>query len=60
MNTYIKMQISNMLMFLDSFQKSCEIAATKDDGKIDKEEKKDLAKIKAASDRFKKELEKYR
>lgn len=58
MNTYMEIQIRNMIMYLDAFQKSCEVAAVKDDGKIDKEEQKRLNKIKEASAKYKKELEK--
>lgn len=58
MNIYIEMQIKNMLMYLDAFQKSCEMAATKDDGKIDQNEQKKLKQIKTAIERFKKDLEK--
>ena len=58
MNTYIEIQIRNMILYLNTFQKSCELAAQKDDGKIDKTEQKQLAKIKAAVERFQKDLEK--
>lgn len=58
MNTYMEIQIRNMIMYLDAFQRSCEVAAVKDDGKIDKEEQKRLNKIKEASTKYKRELEK--
>lgn len=58
MNTYMEIQIRNMIMYLDAFEKSCETAAIKDDGKIDKEEQKRLKTIKEASKEYKKKLEK--
>lgn len=56
MNNYIDMQIRNMDMILNTFVQSCEMAARKDDGKIDKAEQKQIDKIKAATNKFKKEL----
>ncbi len=60
MNTYIEMQIRNMLMFLDAFEKSCKMAAVKDDGVVDKIEAKQLKKINAAVARFRSDLESVR
>lgn len=56
MNNYIDMQIRNMDMILNTFVQSCEMAARKDDGKIDKAEQKQIDKIKAGTNKFKKEL----
>lgn len=56
MNNYIRLQLSNMELYLNTFIKSCELAATKDDGMIDKQEQKELHKIKQAVERFKKDL----
>ena len=42
------------------FNQSCQIAAMKDDGKISKEEAKQLSKIQAAVERFCKELDKVK
>lgn len=58
MNEYIKAQITNITAMVKTFELSCKIAATKNDGKIDREEVKQLKKIKAASKRFIHELEK--
>ena len=58
MNTFMEMQIRNMKMLLATFESSCKMAAAKDDGKIDREEAKQLAKIQAAVDRFRKDLDK--
>ena len=58
MNTFMEMQIRNMKMFLDTFERSCKMAAVKDDGKIDREEAKQLAKLQAAVERFRKDLDK--
>lgn len=57
MNDYIKSQIVNMLSFTKTFEQACELAATKNDGKIDAAETKTLKKIKAATTKFQKELE---
>ena len=58
MNTYIKMQLQTMIQYVDSFEQACEMAATKDDGVVDKKEAKQLKKIRKAVIRFKKDLQK--
>lgn len=58
MNSYIKMQLNVMIQYLDSFEQACQIAATKDDGQIDRREKKQLRKIRKSVARFKRDLEK--
>ena len=57
MNDYIDMQIRNMISMTKTFEQACVLAATKNDGKIDAAEMKALKKIKAASNRFIKEIE---
>lgn len=57
MNSFIQAQILNITTMTKSFEQACELAAMKDDGKISREEEKQLKKIKAASQRFRKELE---
>lgn len=57
MNSYIKAQILNITTMTKTFEQACEIAAMKDDGQISREEEKQLKKIKAASQKFRKELE---
>lgn len=57
MNTYMEMQIKNMTMMVKTFEQSCQMAAMKNDGQIDKTEEKSLKKINAACQRFVKELE---
>lgn len=57
MNTYIEMQIKNMTMMVKTFEQSCQMAAQKTDGKIDRAEEKTLKKINAACSRFIKDLE---
>ena len=57
MNDYIEMQIRNMLTMSKTFEQACELAAMKNDGKIDPSEEKILKKIKAATAKFRKELE---
>lgn len=57
MNSYIRAQILNITTMTKTFEQACEMAAIKDDGKISREEEKQLKKIKTASQRFIKELE---
>lgn len=56
MNLYIKSQISNMTTMGNAFKKACHLAATQDDGKINREEEKILKKLDKATDRFLKEI----
>mgnify|MGYP004630272755 FL=1 len=60
MNHYIHAQILNMQAMTKTFLQSCEMAATKDDGQISKDEAKQLKKIKAATEQFCKELERIK
>ena len=60
MNDYIEMQIRNMISMTKTFEQACELAATKNDGKIDAAETKTLKKIRAASSKFIKEIESIR
>ena len=60
MNSYIEAQIFNMKSMVKVFNQSCELAARKDDGQISKEEAKQLKQIKAAADKFCKELDKIK
>jgi hypothetical protein len=58
MDTYIKMQLNNMMSYLNGFEQACEIAAMRDDGVIDKQERKQIDQIKKACRKFREELEK--
>ncbi|MBQ3374917.1 MAG: hypothetical protein IJG49_00620 [Erysipelotrichaceae bacterium] len=49
-----------MIRYVESFQQACEVAATEDDGVIDRRERKQLDQIKKAVDRFKRDLERIR
>lgn len=60
MNHYIYAQILNMQAMAKTFEQSCELAATKDDGKISKDEAKQLKRIRAAVETFCKELDKVK
>ena len=60
MNPYLELQIRNMLMFLDSFEASCEMNASKDNRKTDKAETRQIAKVKAAAKRFRRDLQKLK
>ena len=60
MNYYIKAQILNIKSMVKVFKQSCEIAAQKDDGKVSKDEEKKLKQIKAAAEKFCKELDKIK
>lgn len=57
MNCFLDTQIKNMLSMVKTFEMGCEFAAKKNDGMIDKHEAAQLKKIKAATAKFKKELE---
>ncbi len=58
MNTYIRMQLNNMMSYLNGFEQACEMTAMRDDGVIDKQEKKQVEQIKKACRQFRNELEK--
>lgn len=58
MNQYMSIAIRNEIMATKNFISTCNLAATKDDGVVDKEEQKQLNKIKKCCDRYIKELEK--
>jgi len=58
MNYHIDAQVINMKTIVRTFEQSCRMAATKDDGRISPEEEKVLKKISAATQRFIKELDK--
>lgn len=60
MNSYIKMQLNTMIQYLDSFEQACELAASKDDGEIDRNEQKQLRKIRKSVECFRRDLEKIR
>ena len=60
MNEYIKAQIMNMTTIVRTFAHSCQMAAQKNDGKIDAEEEKQLKKINKASENFIKQLNKIK
>lgn len=57
MNSYINAQITNMIMLTKTFDQACEFAAMQDDGMKSREEEKKLKKLRAASEKFRKELE---
>ena len=57
MNHYIHAQILNMVAMAKIFEQGCTMAAVRDDGKTSPEEEKAIKKIKAATDKFIKELE---
>lgn len=60
MNYYIKAQIFNIKSMVKVFKQACEIAAQNDDGKVSKGEEKQLKQIKAAAEKFCKELDKIK
>lgn len=57
MNYYIEAQITNMITIAKTFEHSCRMAATKDDGTIDRIEEKQLKQITKATQKFIKDLE---
>lgn len=58
MNHYIDAQCKNMIAMIHAFERSCELAATQDDGKMSKEEAKTIKKIKESAQKFRTELNK--
>lgn len=57
MNAHINLEITNEIAVTKNFVTACKLAATKDDGKVNKEEQKVLDKISKASIKYIKELE---
>ena len=53
-------QIKNMVAITKTFNQACKMAATKNDGQIDRAEEKILKKIESAAQHFIKELEKIK
>lgn len=60
MNSYIEAQVFNMKAMVKVFTQSCELATRKNDGKDNKDEEKQLKQIRAAAEKFCKELEKIK
>lgn len=60
MNAYLEAQIINMITIVKTFEESCRMTATENDGHINKDEAKQLKKINSAAEHFIKELEKIR
>lgn len=57
MNSYINAQIVNMVSLTKTFEQACELASLQNDGVKSGEEEKQLKKIRAATQKFRKELE---
>ena len=57
MNFYIDAQITNMIAMKKTFEQSCELAAVKNDGIISRDEEKQIKKLKAVTQKYRKELE---
>lgn len=57
MNSYISAQCQSMISQVQLFKQACEMAALKNDGTIDAEERKILKKIEKASEAFVRELQ---
>lgn len=51
-NRFIKAQCENMIIMINTFKQSCDLAAKQDDGSVSKEEAKDLKRINKAADRM--------
>ncbi|MBP3521471.1 MAG: hypothetical protein J6J87_09035 [Oscillospiraceae bacterium] len=58
MNMQIDSQVKNMIMIAKSFKQGCQLAAMKDDGRVDGKEKRQLKIIEKATDSFINELQK--
>lgn len=51
-NSFLEMQIKNMIVTSQGFEQACQIAAMQDDGLISKAEEKALRKVRAAAAAF--------
>ena len=60
MNQYIENQILNMITFARTFEQACKMSALRNDGKIEKDEQRQLNKINKATERFVTELKKIK
>jgi len=58
MNSYIRLEITNQVMNCKNFLLACHRGAYKDDGKMDKQEEKQLNRLEKATKKYVKELEK--
>lgn len=58
MNEYIYSQILSMTAYTQAFEESCRTAALKDDGTISPDEEIILDKVRKATAKFRKELDK--
>ena len=56
MNRFMKSQVNNALIALETLNSSLELSARQDDGVISKEEKKQIRKIRKAIGKFKKAM----
>lgn len=57
MNSYIQAQVTNMVAITKNFEQACDFAAMQDDGIKSRDEEKQLKKIRAATQAFRKALE---
>lgn len=57
MNHNLNSQVLNMIAITKTFEQGCIMATMQDDGKTNPDEAKTLKKIKAASEKFIRELE---
>ena len=55
-NSFLEMQIKNMIVTVQGFEQACQIAAMQDDGLISKAEEKALRKVRASAAAFMSEL----
>ena len=60
MNDYMEAQIMNMIAIVRTFEHSCQMAALKNDGKIDNAEAQQLKKINLASEKYIQRLQKIK
>ena len=60
MNDYMEAQIMNMIAIVKTFENSCQMAALKNDGRIDPAEARQLKKINNASERYIRRLQKIK
>lgn len=56
-NAFMRIHVRNMKTSLESFKLGLQLSAVKDDGAIDKEEKRDIKRLEKAANKFLEEIE---
>lgn len=57
MNQHMNLTVKAAIVYLKAFEQSMRVSAMKDDGAVDKQEEKDLKRLKKLTDKYIDELE---